>query len=417
MSSPVAIKLDPGPFYGGKYLSGTISITVKGVPLTFSYLVVQVYVASTVCIHRNDFFSPIGKNYEKYDINCEPIEKRHHQQIYINNHTVFDQLSTFNHGTYTFRFKTKLPEDLPPNAYDQVTNLSFGRIDFTATAKFGVVTGNKSGSEINATAAFEYIPHVYVGDPDDSFDYTQEVYFPFPDQMVDGEDEHEHPHSLPKPTMGEMRELLKNEPKGKLRIMCKEPWFQMQQDRGNSYELFFEQPQSSSPLWVEVSQLHMQEAVTLIVDNFKIVHWANKCAVPHPGVWLQGKYVRVRLESIKPSVPLVPSFYSLNYRHTYRLRMRVKISRQFMGKTEVYDDFNLSTVDVLSPYVTQRKHMMDTLGKRPVIMRPIFHQYFHNSERMNQGNLKSICICEVESRFLTNEPQITHTWQQSPGYE
>ena len=131
-------------------------------------------------------------------------------------------------SAYTFRFKTKLPEDLPPNAYDQVTNLSFGRIEFTATAKFGVVTGNRSGSEINATAAFEYIPHVYVGDPDDSFDYTQETYFPFPDRMVDGEDEHEHPHSLPKPAMGEMRELLKNEPKGKLRIMCKEPWFQMQ---------------------------------------------------------------------------------------------------------------------------------------------------------------------------------------------
>lgn len=394
MSAQVGITLDSGPFYGGKNLSGTVSITVNGAQQSFSYLVVQVYVASTVCIHRDDFFSPIGKDYEKYDVNSEPIEKRHHQEIYINNHTVFDRSQTLAGGT--FGFETKLPEDLPPSAVDQVTNKSFGRIDFTATAKLGVI----AGGEIIATAAFEYIPHMYVGNPNECFSLDERKYFPFK-FPEDSDDEYQHSHSQEPPTVDEMRELLKNEPRGKIRFKPSQPWCQMRQDRGNRYDYYYEQDQGFSPLWVEFSRFFMKQVVVLKVKNFKILSLLNKCSVSYPGVRLQGRYVRVRLDSIKPDASLVPSFYSLNYRHTYRLYAKVKICRNFMGKQEVFEDTFGMWTDVLSPYVTERKHMPNGQSKRPVVMRPIFHHLTY----------KLICSCLLESRYITEEPEVTHTHQ------
>lgn len=77
---------------------------------------------------------------------------------------MFDRPQTLASGTHTVRFGTALPEGLPPSAIDQVTENSFGSIYFTTTAKLVVRNASSGGSrgEIVTTAAFEYIPHMYL---------------------------------------------------------------------------------------------------------------------------------------------------------------------------------------------------------------------------------------------------------------
>lgn len=402
MSSQVAIALDSGLFYGGQPLSGTVNVTVNSAQDVLTYLQVQVNVSSTVCIHRDDFFSPIGINSENHDVNEQPIERQQHQEIYINIHTVFDQPRTLPSGTHSIRFETTLPLDLPPSAVDQVTTQSYGRIDFTATAKLGAgnARGPGVGGEIAAQTAFEYLPHMYVGSSNERFDLTEEQYFPFEDSDSD-EDDYEVPRCLPSPTVDEMRELLDDVPMGKIEVSVNYPLYHMRQDQVNHYYLSLKQLPAYSPLSAEFSQLFMQEVITLRVKNFKIMHKARKCQIPYTAARLQDRDVRFCLEYIKPDAQLVPSFYSLNYRHTYKVVGRIKMCRNFMGRQEDYEDDFYFPTDVLSTYATEMSNASVSASRRPVIMRPLSHIM-----------QRKICVCELKSNYTSDQPEVTYTRQQ-----